>query len=69
VLFAMFVYSLVALGVRSLIDWLTYRRERLERQLHHDQMMLQQASLARQQARRPSGQQYAQGAPSNFPRE
>lgn len=36
VLFAMFVYSLLALGVRSLIDWLTYRRDKLARQLEHD---------------------------------
>lgn len=69
VLFAMFVYSLIALGVRSLIDWLTYRRDRLERQLHHDQTVLRQGTITRQQVQRPGGQQYAPGSPSTFPRE
>jgi uncharacterized protein YggT (Ycf19 family) len=33
ILFAMLVYSLIALGVRSLLDWLTYRLHRIERAL------------------------------------
>jgi uncharacterized protein YggT (Ycf19 family) len=32
ILFAMLVYALIALGIRSLLDWLTYRLHRLERQ-------------------------------------
>jgi uncharacterized protein YggT (Ycf19 family) len=43
VLFAMFVYSLIGLGVRSLIDWLTYRHDRLERdELRWEQSRLDQ---------------------------
>jgi uncharacterized protein YggT (Ycf19 family) len=45
ILFAMFVYSLVGLGMRSLIDWLTYRRDRLERRMERDE-----ALVARQRA-------------------
>jgi uncharacterized protein YggT (Ycf19 family) len=40
ILFAMFVYSLVGLGMRSLLDWLTYRRDRLERRMERDEAML-----------------------------
>jgi uncharacterized protein YggT (Ycf19 family) len=45
VLFAMFVYSLIGLGVRSLIDWLTYRRDRLERRLERDALLLERSRL------------------------
>lgn len=48
VLFAMLVYSLVGLGVRSVIDWLTYRRDRLERTLLRDQALLRRWQLAQQ---------------------
>lgn len=34
ILFAMLVYALVALGIRSLLDWLTYRLNRIERALN-----------------------------------
>ncbi len=47
ILFAMFVYSLVALGVRSLIDWLTYRRDRVERRLQRDQARLEAGRAGR----------------------
>jgi len=40
ILFAMFVYSLVGLGMRSLLDWLTYRRDRLERRMERDEALL-----------------------------
>lgn len=40
VLFAMFVYSLIALAVRSVIDWLTYRRDRLSRRIRRDEALL-----------------------------
>lgn len=43
VLFAMFVYSLIGLGVRSVIDWLTYRRDRLERRLERDALLLERS--------------------------
>ena len=69
VLFAMFVYSLIALGVRSLLDWLTYRRDRLERQIRHDQTVLQREALRQQEVRRSGGPQYAQGSAPTFPRE
>lgn len=36
----MFVYSLVGLGMRSLLDWLTYRRDRLERRIERDEALL-----------------------------
>jgi uncharacterized protein YggT (Ycf19 family) len=45
VLFAMFVYSLIGLAVRSLIDWLTYRRDRLERRLERDALLLERSRL------------------------
>lgn len=45
VLFAMFVYSLIGLGVRSVIDWLTYRRDRLERRLERDALLLARSGL------------------------
>ena len=38
ILFAMLVYSLIALGIRSLLDWLTYRLNRIERQQLRSQM-------------------------------
>lgn len=37
VLFAMFVYSLIALGVRSVIDALTNRRDRLAQRIERDE--------------------------------
>ncbi|HSJ44384.1 MAG TPA: hypothetical protein VK923_06870 [Euzebyales bacterium] len=43
ILFAMFVYTLIALAVRGVIDWLTYRRDRLERRLHQDTEFLRRA--------------------------
>lgn len=46
VLFAMFVYSLIALGVRAVIDWLTYRRDRLDRRIRRDQVLVEQQSRA-----------------------
>lgn len=49
VLFAMFVYSLIGLGVRSLIDWLSYRRDRLQRRIERDQALRQQQSRAEAQ--------------------
>lgn len=47
ILFAMFVYSLVALAARSLIDWLTYRRDRVERRLLRDQARLEASRSSR----------------------
>jgi len=43
ILFAMFVYVLLALAVRSVIDWLTYRRDRLEHRLRRDTEVLRRA--------------------------
>lgn len=40
ILFAMFVYTLIALAVRSVIDWLTLRRDRLEHRLRQDTELL-----------------------------
>src|SRR5918994_5779345 len=37
ILFAIFVYGLVAVGIRSMLDWLTFRRDRLERQMWHEE--------------------------------
>ncbi len=47
IIFAMFVYSLVALAARSLIDWLTYRRDRVERRLLRDQARLEASRSSR----------------------
>ena len=47
ILFAMFVYSLIALGARSVIDWLTYRRDRVERRLQRDQARLEAGRAGR----------------------
>ncbi|HSK95724.1 MAG TPA: YggT family protein [Euzebyales bacterium] len=52
ILFAMLVYALIALGIRSLLDWLTYRLHRIERQ--HQLALVQDSSRsagARQAAR------------------
>lgn len=46
VLFAMFVYTLIALAVRGVIDWLTYRRDRVARQLRRDEEFLRRAAAA-----------------------
>jgi len=43
ILFAMFVYTLIALAARSVIDWLTYRRDRLEHRLRQDTAFLRRA--------------------------
>lgn len=69
VLFAMFVYSLVGLGVRSLIDWLTYRRDRLERRIERDRMELQQSQLGRRQTAGSEPQTFAPGSTWTYPRE
>lgn len=69
VLFAMFVYSLVGLGVRSLIDWLTYRRDRLERQIEHDRLALQRSQTVRQQAAGSESRTFPPGSPWTYPRE
>jgi uncharacterized protein YggT (Ycf19 family) len=45
VLFAMFVYCLIALGVRSVIDWLTYRRDRLDRRVQRDRALLERSRV------------------------
>ena len=39
ILFAMLMYSLVALGIRSVLDWLTYRLHRIERQQRRQQSL------------------------------
>lgn len=49
VLFAMFVYSLIALGVRSVIDWLTFRRDELQRRLRRDEDLRRRLDMQRQQ--------------------
>ena len=54
ILFAMFVYGLIALGVRSVIDWLTFRRDRLERRIERDQLLLRRSRAAQP---RPAPQQ------------
>ena len=47
VLFAMIVYGIVALALRSLIDWLTYRVELLrQREAHAETMAAQAAATA-----------------------
>ena len=43
ILFAMFVYTVIALAVRSVIDWLTFRRDRLEHRLRQDTEFLRRA--------------------------
>lgn len=52
ILFAMFVYTLIALGVRSVIDWLTYRRDRVARQLQRDQEFLRRSRAGQGTPRR-----------------
>jgi uncharacterized protein YggT (Ycf19 family) len=51
VLFAMFVYSLVALGVRGLLDWLGYRRQFAQRRMERDQHLLRRAYAEESQVR------------------
>jgi uncharacterized protein YggT (Ycf19 family) len=50
VLFAMFVYSLIALGVRAVIDSLTYRRDNLAKRIERDEQ--QQRRIALEDERR-----------------
>jgi uncharacterized protein YggT (Ycf19 family) len=52
ILFAMFVYTLIALAVRSVIDWLTFRRDRLEHRLRQDTELMRRAQ-ARTAATQP----------------
>lgn len=51
VLFAMFVYSLIALGVRSVIDWLSYRRERALRRIERDRLLLRRVHAEQDRVR------------------
>lgn len=39
----MFVYTVIALAVRSVIDWLTFRRDRLEHRLRQGTEFLRRA--------------------------
>jgi len=48
VLFAMIVYGIVALALRSLIDWLTYRVELLRTREAHAATMASQAATVAQ---------------------
>lgn len=58
ILFAMFVYGLIALGVRSLLDWLTFRRDRLARRIERDEALLNRQRLfeSRQELSRQDAQ-------------
>jgi uncharacterized protein YggT (Ycf19 family) len=49
ILFAMFVYSLIALGVRAVIDWLTYRRDELRHKMQRDEDLRRRVELEDQQ--------------------
>lgn len=51
VLFAMFVYSLIGLGARSLIDWLSYRRDLAQHRIERDDMLLRQSYADERQVR------------------
>ena len=62
VLFAMIVYGIVALALRSLIDWLTYRVEMLRTREAHAATMASQATAAATVAQAP---QYQPAPPPN----
>lgn len=67
ILFAMFVYSLVGLGMRSLLDWLTLRRDRLARRMQRDE-----ALLARQRtfdSQQDAGYPPRRGATEEYPQQ
>jgi len=50
VLFAMIVYGIVALALRALIDWLTYRVELLRQREAHSATLAQQTATVAQAA-------------------
>jgi uncharacterized protein YggT (Ycf19 family) len=54
ILFAMLVYGLLGLGVKSLIDWVTYRRENLAQRIERDELRLRRSRESAQDAARPS---------------
>ena len=62
ILFAMFVYSLIALGVRSVIDWLTFRRDELQQRMRRDEDLRRRVDLEEQRR-----QQRLAGDPSRPP--
>ena len=62
VLFAMIVYGIVALALRSLIDWLTFRVETLRAREAHAATMASQATAAATVAQAP---QYQPAPPPN----
>ena len=59
VLFAMIVYGIVALALRALIDWLTYRVELLRQREAHAATLAQQTATVAQAA------QYQAAPPAN----
>jgi len=62
VLFAMIVYGIVALALRSLIDWLTFRVETIRAREAHAATMASQAAAAATVAQAP---QYQPAPPPN----
>jgi len=62
VVFAMIVYGIVALALRSLIDWLTFRVETLRAREAHAATMASQATAAATVAQAP---QYQPAPPPN----
>ena len=62
VVFAMIVYGIVALALRSLIDWLTFRVETLRAPRAHAATMASQATAAATVAQAP---QYQPAPPPN----
>ncbi len=54
ILFAMLVYGLLGLGVNSLIDWVTYRRESLAQRIERDQLRLQRTRESARHASQPT---------------
>lgn len=64
ILFAMLVYGLLGLGVRSLIDWITYRRENLMQRIERDEMRLRRS---RESGRRAAQPGYPASAQPGYP--
>jgi uncharacterized protein YggT (Ycf19 family) len=70
ILFAMFVYSLIALGVRSVIDWLTFRRDEVRHQIQRDEDMQRRVEFeAQQQGQRQQPLTGDPGAPPGSRRD
>jgi uncharacterized membrane protein len=67
ILFAMFVYGLIALGVRSVIDWLTFRRDELQHRMQRDEDLRRRVEFQEQQQQQRQRQQRPPGDPGHPP--